>query len=249
MVRTRLTRLATVATGAVAVALVLSGCMKVTATMAINPDATATGSLAAELQKSAATTLGITTLDDFSSALTKETLSSSGLTQFDTCTPTETADAYIETCTFTNATFTTPGTAPWTITKDGATITLHVVNAQSTPTASGSAAPSASAAPASGTFGDASFGNVDFTVTFPGTITSVVGKGADQTSDTTVHITGSLTDPMDVTVTSNASGAGGKVSVAIVLLILGAILLLIIVVAVVLVVRRRNGAHASAGSL
>jgi multisubunit Na+/H+ antiporter MnhE subunit len=220
--------------------------MKVTATMAINPDATATGTLAVELQKSAATTLGITSLADFSSALTKETLSSSGLTQFDACTPTETSEVYVETCTFTNATFTTPGTAPWTITKDGATITLHVVNAQSTPTASASASPgasssaSATASAGSGTFGDASFGTVDFTVTFPGTITSVAGAGAKQTSDTTVQITGSLTDSMDVTVTSNASSGGGKVSVAIMLLVLVAILLLIIVVAVVLIVRRRR---------
>ncbi len=222
----RLTRLAAV--GAVAVTL-LSACISVKADLTVNPDATASGTFALELEKEAAGFLGITSLDTFAEGIDSGDVSGgTGLEQFQTCTPSETDAAFVYSCSFENAAFTADD-GPWTIAKDGDQITFRMQSAADE-----------EAAGTEELLGDASVGEIEVKVAFPGPISSITGSGAEQTSDTTATISGSLTDQLEVTIVS-AAGGGGALSSLLVLLIFAAIVILIIVVVVVLIMRRRGG--------
>ena len=93
--------------------------------------------------------------------------------------------------------------------------------------------------------GDASLGSINVDVTFPGAITSITGQGGTQTSDTTATVSGSLTDTINVTITSDAGSSGLTVSALLVVLLAVAIVALIVIVAIVLLMRRRGSTDAA----
>ncbi|MHB8795995.1 MAG: LppM family (lipo)protein [Candidatus Nanopelagicales bacterium] len=225
--------------GALAVAS-LSGCLSMTADLNIDSDAKASGTLAIGLQKQAASMLGMTDLDSFSSGITSEGSDAAGsVLSTGDCTPSETDAEYVYTCAFSGQAFTDAADGPWTITKSGDAITFALVNAGTSGLAGGEDAAQMT--------GGASMGDLTVTVAFPGEITSVTGSMAEQTSDTTATIKGPLADVFEVTIVSKATGAGGG-GIAKVLLVVGLILLAIIVIAVVvaLVMRGRKPAASAA---
>jgi hypothetical protein len=214
--------------GACALAVVsLSGCLKLDADLTVNADATASGTLAIEFQKEAAGFLGISDLASFEENFTGEELGGQGLENFTDCTTSETDAAYVYTCTFENTAF-AEGDGPWTITKEGDLIVLRVVNeAQSGDDAA--------------LLGDANLGSISVSATFPGPITATSGDAVEKTSDTTATISGSLTESIDASVTSESSSSGFSVSSLLVVLLALAVLALIVIVVVVLLMRRRKG--------
>ena len=215
--------------GACALAVVsLSGCLKLDADLTVNADATASGTLAIEFQKEAAGFLGISDLASFEENFTGEELAGQGLDNFTDCATSETDAAYVYTCTFENTAF-AEGDGPWTITKEGDLVVLRVVNeAQSGDDAA--------------LLGDANLGSISVSATFPGPITATSGDAVEKTSDTTATISGSLTESIDASVTSESSSGGFSVSALLVVLLALAVLALIVIVVVVLLMRRRKGA-------
>lgn len=227
MTRT-LRRAAAMTATATAAMLALSGCLSVTADLDISSDAKASGTVSVGLQKEAASLLGITDLDAFTSGLSDQGaeagVSGTDVLALGECTTSETDTEFLQTCTLTDATLDDP--TGWSATKEGDTIVFTVV--------------SEAQEGQEQLLGDASLGDLSITVTFPGPITSISGEGAAQTSDTEATVTGSLSAPLDVRITSESSGGGGLLRT---LLIVGGILLLIIVIAVVVfaVLRGRSG--------
>jgi hypothetical protein len=117
-----------------AAALALAGCLSVDADVNINSDAKASGTFAFALQKQAATFLGMTDLDAFTSGLSEQDMAkqSSSVFEAGSCKASETTDNFVYTCTFTDADFTKEGEL-WTITKNGDSIVFHLASdAQST---------------------------------------------------------------------------------------------------------------------
>lgn len=230
----RTSRLIGLASACALAVVSLSGCLKLDADLTVNADATASGTLAVEFQKEAASFLGITDMASFEEGFASDELGTGGLEQFTDCTTSETDAAYVYTCTFENETF--EGTdSPWTITKEGDLVTLRVVNeAQSGDDAA--------------LLGDASLGSITVSATFPGPITAVSGDAVEKTSDTTATISGSLTDSIDSSVTSESSSGGFSVSSLLVILLALAVVALIVIVAVVLLMRRRKGPQGDAVS-
>lgn len=226
----RPTRVAGIVAAAVLALVSLSACIKLDAEMTIDSDAKATGTLALELQKQAASVLGVTSIEDFEGGLSEGDLGGQGLTGLGDCAASETDAAYVYSCTFADTAFTEAGSGPWTITKDGSSIVMRVVNEGQSADAEG----------ADALLGDASLGSLSITATFPGPITAITGEGATKTSDSTAQIDASLTDTVDITITSDATGSG---SLAMVLTIVVAIAVvgLIVLVAIVLLMRRRKG--------
>jgi hypothetical protein len=215
--------------GACALAvLALSGCLKLDADLTVNADATGSGMLAIEFQKEAAGFLGISDLASFEKNFSGGDLGAEGLDKFTDCTSSETDAAYVYTCTFENEAF-AEGDGPWTITKEGDLVVLRVVNEGQ----SGNPDDSLDL------LGGADLGSLTVAATFPGPITAVSGDGVEKTSDTTATISGSLTDSIDASVTSESSSGGFSVSALLVILGALAVLALIVIVAVVLLMRRR----------
>ena len=222
--------------GACALAVVsLSGCLKLDADLTVNGDATASGTLAVEFQKEAAGFLGISDLASFEENFSGEELGAEGLDNFTDCTTSETDAAYVYTCTFENEAF-TEGDGPWTITKEGDLVVLRVVN-------------EAQSGDDGALLGDANLGSITVSATFPGPITAVSGDAAEKTSDTTATISGSLTESIDASVTSESSSGGFALSALLVVLGALAVLALIVIVAVVLLMRRRKGPEAAAAPM
>jgi len=219
--------------GACTLAIVaLSGCIKVDADVTVSAEATGTGTFAFELQKEAAGFLGISDLETFRSELIDGELSAdSGLGVFDQCETSESDTGFVYTCSFTDATFTDPDEGPWTIAKDGDSIVFTMAS-----DAQGDAA----ATGGDDLLGDASLGSINVDVTFPGAITSITGEGGTKTSDTTATVSGSLTDTINVTITSEAGSSGLTVSALLVVLLAVAVVALIVIVAIVLLMRRRG---------
>jgi hypothetical protein len=228
-IRPRLTRAAGLTAVAGLALMTLSACISVTADMTIDSEAKATGTLSLEFEKQAASFMGISSLDDFKGGISQDDTAGS-LASLTDCVASENDTAYVYSCTFADQEFTKSGEAPWTITKQGDTVVMTVVN-------------EGQSADAGSTLGDASLGSISISATFPGPITEVTGEGATKTSDTTVKVEASLTDAVNVTVVSEASGAGPLKSV---LLIVGIIVVvgLIALAVIVLLMRRRSGATA-----
>jgi hypothetical protein len=212
--------------GACALAVAaLSGCLKLDADLTINADATASGTLDIEFQKEAAGFLGISDLASFEENFTGEELGAD-LGQFSDCTTSESDTAYVYSCTFEDEAFDSPDN-PWTITKEGDLITLSVVN-------------EGQSSEDDALLGDASLGSISVSATFPGPITAVSGDAAEKTSDTTATISGSLTDAIDASVTSEASSQAFSLSALLVVLLTLAVIALIVIVVVVMIMRRRR---------
>ena len=227
LTRPRLTRAAGVTAVAALALLTLSACISVKADMTINGDAKATGTLSLEFEKQAANFLGITSLADFESGVSDDK-TTEGLSSLQDCSASENDTAYIYSCTFADQEFANTGDAPWTITKQGDTIVMKVVNeGQSADSGSGDL------------LGDASLGSISISATFPGPITDVTGAGATKTSDTTVQVDASLTDSVDVTVTSQVSSASNLMSVLAIVAII--VVIGVIALAIIVLIMRRRG--------
>lgn len=216
--------------------LTLSGCLSMTANLSISPDAKTTGTFAIGLQKQAAGMLGMKDLDTFKSGITSPDLSegSSGLLSGDECAASETDIEFIYTCTL-RGDEPASGDIPWTVTKSGDVITFHMVN-------------KASDTSDNELLQGGSLGDLTVDVTFPGTITSVTGDKVTKTSDTTITIKAPMSDPVDVTVTSEASTASSSSKV---ILIIGIIVLAIVVIALIafFAMRRKDGGEPAAVSI
>lgn len=217
--------------GAVAVAIVsLSGCIKVDAEVGIGADATASGTFAFELQKDAASFLGITDLATFESEITEGALTEGDeLDAFTECTTSESDTGYVYSCTYANTTF-TEADGLWRITKEGDEIVFTMA----------SPGAGAEAAGAEELLGGASMGSINVDVEFPGPITTVEGDFVEQTSDNAATVSASMMDEIAVTIRSEA-GSGPSLSVILVLVIAVAIIVLLVIAVILLVKRRRAG--------
>ena len=218
--------------------LTLTGCIKVDATVAIAPDATASGTFAFELQKEAASFLGINTLDDFSSQIDQGALTDGEeLDAFQECVSSETETGFAYTCTFANTPF-SDADGLWSISKEDATIVFTMVN-DGGGEANGEAA---------GLLGDAGMGSIDVDVEFPGPITSVEGDFVEQVSENEARVSASMTDSVNVTIRSEDGESSAPIAVILIIAGTAGIVVLLIVAVVLLAMRRRAGASGSGTS-
>lgn len=222
----RTTRVLAVAAVGVVAVLALSGCLSMTANLSISSDAKTTGTFAIGLQKQAASMLGMKDLDTFTSGITNPDLSEgNGDLLAGDCTASETDTEFVYTCTLSGD---EPASAdtPWTVTKSGDVITFRMVS-------------TATDDSADDLLQGGTLGQLTAQVTFPGTITSVTGDKVTKDSGTSVTIKAAMSDPVDVTVTSEASATSSPSRV---ILIVGVVLLAIIVIALIafFVTRRKD---------
>lgn len=228
------TRIAALVGVAAVAALTLTGCIKVDANVAINSDATGSGTFGFELQKEAAGFLGISDLAAFKSNIEEGALTEGeGLESLQDCVTSETETGYAYTCSFANAEFTNPDDL-WQITKDGSSIVFTMRNE----------AAGEEDADMAAMLGETGMGAINVTLEFPGPITSVEGEFAEKTSDTTAKITASMMDTLNVTITSQDSSGGGFATILVVAIAAGVVVLLVVAV-ILLVMRRRAGTRDS----
>lgn len=216
------------AAGVVAV-LSLSGCLSMTANLTIDSEAQTSGTFAIGLQKQAAGMLGMKDLDTFSSGITSPDFSSGTgdlLTTSD-CTASETDTEFVYTCGLSDADLTSTDN-PWTVTKDGDSITFHMVN---NATADQSA---------DDLLQGGSLGTLVVNVSFPGEITSVSGEFVTKTSDTSITVTSALSDAVDVTVVSKSSDSGGALGTVIVIIAIAVVAIILIALIAFLITRRKS---------
>lgn len=219
-------RLAGLAVGLCAVAASLTGCLSVTANVSVNPDATASGQISLELAKQAASMLGIMTGDDFVKQITEgelnggENVFSSGQ-----CEPQEKDESLAVTCSFDNQTF-TDSTGPWTISRQGEVITMHIMNGQQ-----------ATEGADSSTDLGLPLGRYELMVDLPGEVQSLTGAYASQVDGDTVRVDAPMNDEVDVTITS---AVGGGLMGQLPILVAAAALLAGIIVVILVVARRRK---------
>lgn len=219
---------------AVVAILTLSGCIKVDANVAINTDATASGTFAFELQREAASFLGIGDLATFEQQIDEGALTDGQeLDSFQECVTGESDTGYTYTCTFANTAFTEPD-GLWRIAKEGSTIVFTMA----------SEGAGEDGAEAVSMLGDAGMGSIGVVVEFPGTITSVEGDLVEKTSDTTARVSASMMDTIDVTIRSEDGAAQGGIAGIIVVAIAVGVVVLLIVAVILLVMRRRSGTRA-----
>ena len=206
--------------------ITLSACMNVTYTLNVNPDATISGKVQLAVTKQAASILGITDADDLNSQLQSGQLSDQGSSKaLQNCQASEDAENLLLDCTITNAQA-SDIEENWSMTTDGDVATFHAVS--SAPTSSSIDLPGLS---------DNTF---EFTMTFPGPISSVQGTGAVKTGENTVTVKGTLDQPLDFTVVGSLST--GSTSMIWIYVLLGVLALLAVgVLAYVL----RNGSRKS----
>ena len=221
MTKTRVRRTSFFA-GVAAFALVtLSGCINVTYTLSVNPDATLSGKVQLAVTKQAASILGITDANDLNEKMKSGQLSDETPSKaVDNCTASEDATNLILNCTLNNAQASDLN-EDWTMTVNGDTATFHAVLGDS------------SSAESAGLPGF-STGGYDLTLTYPGPISSVTGDRAVKTGPNTVTVKGALDEPLDITVVGSLSS--GSSSMLWIYLLLG--VLAIIAIAVLVFVLR-----------
>jgi hypothetical protein len=225
------------AAGGAAAMLMLTGCLSINADVSINSDAKGTGTFGISLQKQAAKLMGMNDLNAFKSGIKDDPSSGAGsMLQNAKCDPSETSDAFVLTCSFSDAEFTKTDEL-WTITKANNQIVFAMKNAPSAGVGA-DATGGGDAGQLTDLLGGGSLGDVTVNVTFPGPIQSLTGKGATKTSDTTATVTGAMTDSFDVTITS-ATSSGPPIAL-IIGLVVGLLLLLAIVIGLVLFLVHRS---------
>lgn len=232
----RTPRLAAIVGAGIVASLALSGCIKVDANVAIASDATASGTFAFELQKEAASFLGISDLASFESQIDEGALTEGGeLDTFQECVTSESASGYLYTCTFANLPF-TESTGLWTVNKEDSTIVFRMVSEGAGEEAQG----------AGDLLGDASMGSINVAVEFPGPITSVEGSFVEQTSESTAKVSAAMTETIDVTIRSEDGSSSVNIAVILVIALAAGVAVLLIVAVILLVMRRRAGTRALA---
>lgn len=227
----RTQRLAALVGAGIVASLALTGCIKVDANVAIASDATASGTFAFELQKDAASFLGISDLASFEGQISEGALTEGNeLDAFQECVTSESDTGYVYTCTFANVPF-TESTGLWTVTKEESTIVFRMVSEGAGEETQG----------ADNLLGDASMGSINVTVEFPGPITAVEGEFVEQTSESTAKVSAAMTETIDVTIRSEDGASGTNIAAILVIALAAGVAVLLIVAVVLLVMRRRSG--------
>jgi len=206
---------------AIPVAMLLSGCLSVASTVVVNSDATASGEFSLEVARQPAALLGIASAETLNGALRD-----SG--QADFASPSECVasedEAFLRlTCPFVNESFTDP--TDWLlIRREGQTITISVRQEGQEQDLM-----------------DIPLGTLSVELQTPGPIRSVSGQYATQTGDNTARVVASLSVPVDVVITADATGSALPSWLPLAAGI-GAVLALVAVVVLLLVLlRRRKG--------
>jgi hypothetical protein len=201
--------------------LVLSSCINVTYKLTVNSDATLSGTLKAEISKQVMSTLGVTSQDQLSESLTSGDMDLGVDAEVaKSCVESEDASNYIITCTIENMPAADVNDT-WSLTKSGNELTFRVVNEVEGDNGDENLMP------------EIDLGNISFSATFPGEITSITGKGATQTGPKTVEANSSLSDPLDFTVVASSEGSTSIMGL-LVLVVIGLAALALLVIAIVL---------------
>ena len=174
----------------IATLLMLTGCIDVSGDVTVNPDASASGTITMSMDRESASLFGIESADTLTEILTGGEVVEEGLIPSENCTPSETADAFSLTCTFDNTVFDQPGEL-WQITQTDQGIEMRILNL---------AVNDIGMLPA-----DIPVGELEVTARFPGPITSIEGDFVTQIDDTTAVVSASLSDFVNVTITSESS--------------------------------------------
>ena len=216
MTRTHMRRTSIVASIAALAMVTLSGCINVTYSLNVNPDATLSGKVQLAISKQAAQLLGVTDANDLNEKMKSGQLGDESPTgAAKDCTASEDATNFILDCTFANAQASELN-QDWTLTSDGDTGTFHAVLGDSSSDATAQI-PGLDQLPGT----DA--GGYELTLTYPGPISSVTGDRAVKTGPNTVTVKGTLDQKLDVTVVGSLSG--GSTSMLWIYLLLGVLAL------------------------
>ena len=201
--------------------MLLSGCLSISSVVAVNSDATASGEFSLEVARQPAALLGIASAETLNGALRD-----SG--QADFTSPTDCVasedEAFLRlTCPFEDQAFTDP--TDWLlIQREGDEITISVRNeGQSNDSM------------------DIPLGTFSFEVQTPGPIRSITGAYGTQTGDNTARVVASMNDPVEVVITSAATGSGLPSWLAVVVSAAAALALIGIAVLLIVLLRRRKG--------
>lgn len=167
--------------------VVLSGCINITYSLNVNPDSTLSGKIELSVTKQAASILGIDSPEDLNSKLQSgELTDQSSAETFQSCVASETEENLVLSCDISNVTATDIN-ENWSMTTEGDVATFTAVSDASTNSESAG-------------IPGISQGEYEFTLTFPGEISSITGSGAVKTGPNTMTIKGSLEDPLSITV-------------------------------------------------
>lgn len=210
------------AVSAVPIAMVLSGCLSVTTTMAVNSDATASGEFSIAVAREPAALLGISSADALNGALGE-----SGQADFaasSDCVASE-DDTFLRlTCPFENQAFNDP--TDWLqVQREGDSILIAVRNEGQQEDLI-----------------DMPLGTLTFEVQTPGPIRSITGAYATQTADNAARVSASMSDKIDVLITSDATGSASLAWLPIAIGLAILVMLIAIVVLLVLLLKRRRPA-------
>lgn len=197
MISTRVRRSTFVAALAAFALVTLSGCMSITYSLNVNPDSTLSGKIQLTVTKQAASILGIESADDLNSKLQDGDLTDQpGAKNLKSCVSSEDAENLILNCEIANASASEVNEG-WTLTTNGDTATFHAV---------ADAASNSDSVSLPGI----SQGSYEFTLTFPGEISSVTGAGAVKTGPNTVTSKGTLEEPLNITVVGSLNSGGSS---------------------------------------
>lgn len=210
------------AVAVVPIALVLSGCLSVTTTMVVNSDATASGEFSIAVAREPAALLGISSADALNGALGE-----SGQADFaasSDCVASE-DDTFLRlTCPFENQAFNDP--TDWLqVQREGDSISIAVRNEGQQEDLI-----------------DMPLGTLTFEVQTPGPIRSITGAYATQTADNAARVSASMSDKIDVLITSDATGSASLAWLPIAIGLAILVMLIAIVVLLVLLLKRRRPA-------
>lgn len=214
------TRNAGLVIGSTAALFALTGCIDVSGDVTVNPDASASGTITMSMERESASLFGIESADTLTEVLTGGEIVEEGLIPSENCTASETADFYSISCTFENTVFDEPGEL-WQISQTDQGIEMRILNL---------AVNDIGMLPA-----DIPVGELEVTARFPGPITSIEGDFVTQVDDTTAVVSASLSDFVNVTITSEKSRGLPWIPV-----VGGVLLAALVVAAFVWWTRRRN---------
>ncbi len=204
--------------------LVLTACINVTYKLTVNSDATVSGTLQAAISKQVLGSLGVTSKEQLNQSLTSGELDTGVNSDVaKTCKVGEDDTNYTITCTIDHVQASDLNEA-WSLSKADGNLTLHVVSDTQATAGDQSATPGMS------------IGDLSFTATFPGPISSITGNGGTKVDENTVTVAGSLSDSFDVTVVA-ASEPSSSAKLVWIIVIAGLVVLAILAV-IALAVRR-----------
>lgn len=198
--------------------MTLAGCLSLKADMTVNSDGTATGDFTVEIAAQAAGFMGITSSEALVEQAKSGQIDGAESASDLACEPVERSGAIAMTCSFSDQAFTSSDDL-WNIEATGDAIIFKAKQEQQegleeNPFVAGLDA-----------------GGYDFNVRMPGPILSIEGERVEKVSDDSFRISATLTEPFDVTVTSEKGSSQSTVMpiIGIVVVVILAILILLFV--------------------